>query len=362
MRNDPFDIDDASLEFERLESAYEDTVLQDMAEHSVKAADGYTQTDVAKGMSEITHDTEKLVKGLLALPSPAEKCADANDAWAEKVANYEGWLGDSSMRRIIDARTDELRRTWATIDQSILRMESKDGYKPFQSMLETLMSDAHRIVTEGGDIRKATRKVADTIARSGGIRIQDNGRSYELYGWVRQRVWDTWHDTMQDYRDRLGRKVGMDAVEVSAHGLCAPDHQPFQGRIYTLDEFQTIQSSLQRPLGKYNCRHIMTPCWNDSEPTYSRQDLAKMDRLSNETVRVDGRDMTRYEASQWQRSMERSVRKRKMAAQVCESVGDREGALSWRREARKASKTYREGCEAAGLRPFPERLTVGRLA
>ena len=362
MRNDPFDMDESSLEFERLETAYEDTVLQDMAEHSVKAVDGYTQTDVAKGMSTVTRDTEKLVKGLLALPSPVERCADANDAWAAKVADYNGWLGDASMRRVIDARTEELRRTWATIDQSILRMETRDGYAPFQSMLESLMSETHRIVAEGGDIRKATRNVADTIARSGGIRIQDNGRGYELYGWVRQRVWDSWHDTMQDYRDRLGRKVGMDAVEVSAHGLCAPDHQPFQGKIYTLDEFETIQSSLQRPLGKYNCRHIMTPCWHDSRPTYSRDELAELDRLSNGTVHVDGRDMTRYEASQWQRSMERDVRKRKMAARVCESVGDKEGALSWRRKAREASKTYREGCEAAGLRTFPERLTVGRLA
>lgn len=355
-------MDDASLPFERVEQAYENSVYQDMADEAVDAAEGYTQTDVAKAASRIANDTEKLTEALISLPSPVEACADIQNEWAATVSpEWEGWMGDASLRRVVQERSEQLRNIWKSIEPDLIRLDTKDGYKPIQSMLESLFSEAHTVVMEGGDIRKATRRVAETLADSGGVRIVSNGRSYELFGYVRQRVWDSWHDTMQDYRDRIGRKLGMDAVEVSAHGLCAPDHQPFQGKIYRLSDFDVIQSSLPRPIGKWNCRHIVTPCWSDSEPTYTRDDLAEMDRLSSGTVQVDGREMTRYEASQWQRSKELQIRNAKMNMRMCMEVDDREGASKWRREARKLSKEYRDGSESAGLRPQPARLTVGSL-
>ena len=43
--------------------------------------------------------------------------------------------------------------------------------------------------------------------------------------------------------------------EIDAHGLCAEDHLPYQGRQYSLRNYERLNSYLKRPIGTCNCRH-----------------------------------------------------------------------------------------------------------
>ena len=86
-----------------------------------------------------------------------------------------------------------------------------------------------------------------------------SGSTRELYAAVSMNVMDGFRLTMQDIRDQQAQRFKADGIEVSAHGKCAEDHLPYQGRQYTKEEFERIQQRLRRPIGKgMNCRHMVT--------------------------------------------------------------------------------------------------------
>lgn len=76
-----------------------------------------------------------------------------------------------------------------------------------------------------------------------------------------------------------------------------------------------------------------------------------MEARSLEPVEVMGRTMTRYQATQWQRSKEREVRRAKLEAKVAEAAG---GDPSKARErARRLSREYREAPRRRGWSRTP---------
>ena len=134
--------------------------------------------------------------------------------------------------------------------------------------------------------------------------------------------------TMSDARWEMGRQFGADGVEVSAHGLCAPDHLPYQGRQMSMGQFEAANASLDRPLvDGANCRHTAYPIiMGVSKPAY---DTEYLDMLREESVRevtftgLSGKEltMTRYEATQYQRGLETMIRKERLTASMMERAG-----------------------------------------
>lgn len=245
------------------------------------------------------------------------------------------------------------------VEPEELLFVSPDGtVRDAMAEYEAIVAEAHRRMMGGTSTEEA---VNDALDEMGTVCIVRDGRNYEPRGYVTQRVMGEWAREMQDMRDEAGRAAGMDAVEVSAHALCAEDHLPYQGRIWTNTQMAEIQASLDRPISQgYNCRHILLPCWSNDTPTHSPEELALMEARSLELVEVQGATMTRYQATQWQRSKERAVRKAKLDAKVAEAAGGDPSKA--RAKARRLSREYREGSAQAGLEPDPRRLRVPVLA
>ena len=172
---------------------------------------------------------------------------------------------------------------------------------------------------------------------------------------------DGWQDVAQGYRDYVGNRLGMTWVQLSAHAACAEDHLPYQGRTYSAAEFAELQASLDRPFGQWNCRHIITPCPDGAASSYSPEDLAEMRELSEELVDVHGRQMTRYQATQWQRRREARVRQLKSDAGVLDALGLDARAADARRRARELSADYRATSRAAGIRADERKLRVSYI-
>jgi hypothetical protein len=172
---------------------------------------------------------------------------------------------------------------------------------------------------------------------------------------------------MQQLRGEQGRLCGMDAVEVSAHATCAPDHIDAQGKIYTLEAFAKLQETLRRPIGYWNCRHITWPCWADSTPSQTPEELAEMREMSERTVSFTddngrSRSMTAYEFTQWQRNQERRIREEKTRRMLYEAAGDAESARESTLRVRQMRRTYTRASAQADVRTMAERTMVGTLA
>lgn len=296
------------------------------------------------------------------------RIAESNEGWARAVYReagipWEGYEANSVAYQLVREGADRLAADLlptASLDYLRIRVSGRD--LDVREAYDVLATAAHADALGGTPAWKAARAVSDALYDEGAVRVISNGRSYEVTGYCRQRVQGEWQRTMQGLRDEAGRECGLTSVEVSAHQPCAPDHLPYQGRVFTRAKFDQIQESLGRPIGEgYNCRHLVTPCRDGARPTYTEEERRQMAEYSDGVVTVGGRERTRYEATKWQREQERKVRNLKLDAQLADAQGDAESARAYRRAAREVASNYREQSEAAHLPTDPRRMRIGRL-
>jgi hypothetical protein len=130
-------------------------------------------------------------------------------------------------------------------------------------------------------------------------------------------------DIAHEVSMRTGEEFGADGVEIDAHNYCAPDHLPYQGKQYKNKDFEDIQNSLPRPFETYNCRHTVYPILlGISEPLYTEDERQAMIAQSTEKIEFEGKQYTRYEATQLQRKIETAVRQSKDRAVIAKAAGD----------------------------------------
>ena len=216
------------------------------------------------------------------------------------------------------------------------------------------------------DYYTAMRSTVKEMARGGLRRVTfDSGYSRRLDSQVRMNLLDGVRQLNMAMLEQTGKEFGADGVEISAHALCAPDHQRIQGRQYSLQEFERINRSLERPIGTLNCHHFTTPIiLGVSKPVYSRSELAEINRRSNQRIEYKTTDrkgnavtekMTRYEASQRQRQLETAIRYAKDERDACVAAGDKLGATQARKKSAALTAEYKRFSEAAGLTKRMER-------
>ena len=207
------------------------------------------------------------------------------------------------------------------------------------------------------DYQSAMRSTVREMAQSGLRRVTwESGYSRRLDSSARMNILEGVRRLNSQMMEETGREFGADGVEISAHGLCAPDHRDIQGKQYSKEEFERLNRRLERPIGTLNCQHFVTPIvLGVSKPVYSRKELADINKRSAERIEYKGQKMSRYEASQKQRQIETAIRYAKDERDAMIAAGDKLGATQARKKSAALSAEYKRFCEQAGLTPRPER-------
>lgn len=207
------------------------------------------------------------------------------------------------------------------------------------------------------DYYTAMRSTVKEMAQSGLRRVTfDSGYSRRLDSQVRMNLLDGVRQLNMAMLEQTGKEFGADGVEISAHALCAPDHQHIQGKQYSLAEFERLNRSLERPIGELNCHHFTTPIvLGVSKPVYSASELREINKRSNAKVSYGGKTYTRYEASQRQRQLETAIRYAKDERDACVAAGDKLGATQARKKSAALTAEYKRFSEAVGLTKRMER-------
>lgn len=207
----------------------------------------------------------------------------------------------------------------------VMDLDGTVRYEGFKTYYHNLVDQAIAEVamgqtSYGSAVRNALKQTADS-----GIRVVDyqSGYSRRLDSAMRQNVLDGVKDIAHEVSRRTGEEFGADGVEIDAHNYCAPDHLPYQGRQFKKAEFDEIQNNLPRQFGQYNCRHTYYPIiLGLSEPLYTEDERQAMIAQSTEKIEFEGKQYTRYEATQLQRRIETSVRQSKDRAVIAKAAGD----------------------------------------
>ena len=165
------------------------------------------------------------------------------------------------------------------------------------------------VATGMDDYQSVMRRTLIDKAQNGARVKYASGRTRRLDSAARMNILEGVRQINMGVREEAGKQYGADGVEINAHGLCANDHLPYQGRQYSLKKYEEINNSLKRQIGTCNCTHsISYIILGISPPTYDKEELSQMKDYSNEKIKIGNREVTRYEASQLMRQAETNMR------------------------------------------------------
>ena len=299
-----------------------------------------------------------------------DEMAAHNDEWAKEFYAAKGIeqvkVKDSDTLGTIlnNGKTDTNKGIKAIINTNVAGIVDNNGN--FISLREGYIATINEVITAmtaGEATYQQAISKAVTRLSNYGLRVQyASGLKRELYAAVRTNVMDGYRQTMQDLRTQQGKEFGADGVEISTHGQCAPDHLPYQGRQYTNDEFEQLQRKLDRPIGGVNCRHITYPIvMGVSSKKYTSKQLAEIKKNSTRKVTFKGLDgkertMTAYEATQYQRTVEATIRKQRMKQYIGDSA--KVDTSKQKENISRLTKEYKRMSKEMGLSTRMERTKL----
>lgn len=341
-----------------------------------KLADVYASmpSDIAE-MRQIIQDGTKAVEEATA--AVMERMAKANDEWAKSYYEHRGKeqvpaLEHKALSNVLKTQTEAATKTVEVLCRSsvieIINMGTKEVLPIEQAYREIVTKAATSMTTGAKSVDKAIAGAVKTLSKNGLKVAYSSGATRNLYSAVSTNVMDSYRVAMSEMREIQGQEFGADGVEVSAHALCAKDHQEYQGMQYSYERkrgyriWDEVQNEPARPLVTgANCGHTVSPViLGISEPAYSRKELQDLKRRSNELVSFKGLSgstltMSRYEASQYQRKLETTIRQCKENTYLLKEANLNNFAKMERATARAYNKEYKRISEEIGLRTRPDR-------
>lgn len=318
--------------------------ITDTAEYEIYRAQalGESRRAIAQAIARQTEINAEVIDALLDYVVDASARFE-DDAYLQQLT--EGYA------EVMKTRTaEQLQNLWAT---------SPDGKTvPLQDAYARALDFAFRQTATGAlDLNTAIRRAVGPLARRGLRTIeQKNGRSVGIEYACRRYLMDQMGQLDNAIQQQNHDRLGCDGWEISAHAACAPDHEPIQGRQYTDAEFEQLNASLQRPIGRLNCRHVADPVLiGVDKPVYSGAELAQMAADNEKGVTYSGKHYTLYGAGQEQAAIENAIRRMRRQVLVDEESGSADLQKNQIR-LRVLQSEYNRICRATGRRTRTERL------
>lgn len=190
---------------------------------------------------------------------------------------------------------------------------------------------------------------------------------------LRQHLFEGLQDVYEQISTENGKQFGADGVELTVHSHPAPDHAQVQGHIFTLEEYEKMQSNesckdvegrsysaFKRPIGKWNCRHFTYPVLiGISVPNYTDEQLQDiLDKNEKGYTTKDGKHLTMYECTQVQRKLELQARKIRDIMDTMKAFGDKEAYKERESKYNQVWRMYKTFSKECGLKIQPTRIEL----
>lgn len=170
------------------------------------------------------------------------------------------------------------------------------------------------------DYITAIRNAVRDAAQAGTTVLYPTGHKDKLDVAVRRATLTGISQTTAQISDKYADDMGCDLVETTAHPGARPEHQIWQGKVFSRsgsgkypDFVQSTGYGTGVGLCGWNCRHSFFPYFEGlSSSVYPRD---KIQTYTNQTVKYNDHNISYYEATQTQRGFERHIRatKRELA-------------------------------------------------
>lgn len=268
---------------------------------------GYLYSDIIYELSKITGELE------------SEICFLFEDAQAE-VFNYDEDIivGSGERKEKITNISPKMKRVWnATLKKTVTEAINitKTTANTSHSTYIQACDLAHMQVSSGAfDYVTAIRNGIRAAAKHGVTITYPSGWKDTLDVAVRRSVLTGINQTAGELQEMRAKEMKHDIMELTAHSGARPEHAKWQGKLVSLSGKNGYLSLHDIGYGKpggfkgINCRHNWHMYFKGMPRAYTDKELKDM---QNETVVYNGQPVPVWKAREYQRSLERDVKKNK---------------------------------------------------
>lgn len=261
--------------------------------------------------------------------------------------------------KILNQGLKQTNKTLKNLTNTIA-FQSKEMY------VNTVDEAYKKVVTGAFDYNTAINQAVQKLADKG-ITLKDKaGRNVQLEVAVRRNIFAGIQETANNINRDIEAELGCDGYEVTAHIGARPTHTIAQGKQYALTKenankynvgywYDTVDGeTIEELWNDYNCRHsYFGIILGISEPVYTDKELKE---LKNATLKLDGKEIPYYEATQKQRQLENAIRKTKRSIQTLEKA--EQDTTVQRISLNQLQKQLTDFCKETGLEKDYSRMKI----
>lgn len=358
---------------ERIKNAGEITPLIDWTLGRLTAI-GESKARIKKIISNALKDTDLQIDKIYEQAIRSDYVVN-KELYQAAGKDYIPYMENKWLQQEVEAmksQTKDSLRPMENITQTTgfnVKLGKEIVFTPLSEYLEqTLDKSMTEIIAGVKTYSQAIDGAIDEMTSSG-LRTVDyaSGRSDRVEVAVRRAVMTGVGQLTDKVNEKNGEELNTDYWEVEWHmgarntGTGFMNHQNWQGKVYSSAEMQTV-CGLGEMLGfaGINCYHIRFPFLPGiSKRKYTDEWLSEQNQKENTKKTFNGKEYDTYGALQYQRRLERTIRKQKQDIKLLEKAkADPDDIVTAKSQKRLTEKVYTEFSKEMGLRQQLERLKV----
>lgn len=238
------------------------------------------------------------------------------ELYTSKGKEYISYAENKQLQQLVKAVKNQTKSEYRNITGSLgFAVRNADNTLSFTPLADfyqrTLDNGLMQIASGAVDYNTVLTKAVKAMTDSG-LRTVDyaSGWSNRVDVAARRALMTGFNQVVAKVNEDNAEQLGTEYFEVSYHRGARPAHQVWQGRVYSKKELETVCGlGTVTGLCGANCYHSYSPFMKGIDtPTYSEEELDRMNEEENTPKEYNGKEYTAYEAQQRQRQLETAMR------------------------------------------------------
>lgn len=238
------------------------------------------------------------------------------ELYTGKGKEYIPYAENKQLQQLVKAVKNQTKSEYRNITGSLgFAVRNADNTLSFTPLADfyqrTLDNGLMQIASGAVDYNTVLKRAVKAMTDSG-LRTVDyaSGWSNRVDVAVRRALMTGFNQVVAKVNEDNAEQLGTEYFEVSYHRGARPAHQVWQGRMYSKKELETVCGlGTVTGLCGANCYHSYSPFIKGvDKPTYSEEELDRMNEEENAPKEYNGKQYTAYEAQQRQRRLETAMR------------------------------------------------------
>lgn len=238
------------------------------------------------------------------------------ELYADKGKEYIPYAENKQLQQLVKAVKNQTKSEYRNITGSLgFAVRNPDNTVSFTPLAkfyqDTLNNGLMQIASGAVDYNTVLKKAVKAMTDSGLRSVEySSGWSNRVDVAVRRALMTGFNQVVAKVNEDNAEQLGTEYFEVSYHRGARPTHQVWQGRVYSKKELETVCGlGTVTGLCGANCYHSYSPFIKGIDtPTYSEEELDRMNEEENTPKEYNGKEYTAYEAQQRQRQLETAMR------------------------------------------------------